>query len=331
MTCYRNFLITGILLSLSLLSSCFISNEEVLPPGTGKPGELVVVMDSTLWATTAGESAISCFSAPQDGLPQDEPWFNVIRVRTKEFKRIFRTTRNIVMIDIAPESKKSKFAHNNNMWARDQLVLTILAKDENSIKRLLSKNCEALRREFQIEEAQRLQKAYALLNNESVASIIEEQTGASPSIPSDYSIAEQSGTVWIRKDVTHQGHQINMGLLFSTMRYNSEDKLNTDTIVLAIDKIVRKVSGPVAGSYMKVYKEYVPVSRDLNVNGRYVKELRGLWNMKGAFMGGPFVYYAFIDQKSNKVITILGYVFAPKFDKREYLRELEAIALSAVD
>jgi hypothetical protein len=34
------------------------------------------------------------------------------------------------------------------------------------------------------------------------------------------------------------------------------------------------------------------------------------------------------DKESNKIITVEGDVFAPKFDKREYLRELEAILFS---
>ncbi|MCK5028344.1 MAG: DUF4837 family protein, partial [Bacteroidales bacterium] len=38
-----------------------------------------------------------------------------------------------------------------------------------------------------------------------------------------------------------------------------------------------------------------------------------------------FVSFSFIDEKNNKVINIDGFVFAPQFDKRDYLRQVEAI------
>ena len=46
-------------------------------------------------------------------------------------------------------------------------------------------------------------------------------------------------------------------------------------------------------------------------------------------MGGPFVSITTLDTKNSRMITIDGYVFAPEFDKREYLREVEAIIKSA--
>ena len=97
------------------------------------------------------------------------------------------------------------------------------------------------------------------------------------------------------------------------------------------DIMTKNVKGSSQGSYMIRYAELSPTTRELNINNRYVKELRGLWHMKVDFMGGPFVHYAFIDKSGKNLICIDGYVFAPKFDKREYLRELEAIALSAIN
>ena len=47
--------------------------------------------------------------------------------------------------------------------------------------------------------------------------------------------------------------------------------------------------------------------------------------MKNGFMGGPYINYSMVDEKRNRVICIDGYVYCPKFDKREYLREQEAL------
>jgi hypothetical protein len=43
-------------------------------------------------------------------------------------------------------------------------------------------------------------------------------------------------------------------------------------------------------------------------------------------MGGPFVMYTFYDQATGRIYMIDGMVFAPGFDKREFLRQLEVIA-----
>ena len=57
-------------------------------------------------------------------------------------------------------------------------------------------------------------------------------------------------------------------------------------------------------------------------------ELRGLWRTENAFMGGPFLSYTVLDEKRNRVVTAEGFVFAPSLDKRNYVRELEAIIQS---
>ena len=42
-------------------------------------------------------------------------------------------------------------------------------------------------------------------------------------------------------------------------------------------------------------------------------------------MGAPFIGLSAVDKKRNKVITVEGYVYAPKFDKLNYIRQMEAI------
>ena len=45
-------------------------------------------------------------------------------------------------------------------------------------------------------------------------------------------------------------------------------------------------------------------------------------------MGGPFISLSTLNETKDKIICIEGQVFAPKFDKREYLREMEAVLYS---
>jgi DNA primase large subunit len=46
--------------------------------------------------------------------------------------------------------------------------------------------------------------------------------------------------------------------------------------------------------------------------------------MENDMMGGPFISYSQVDTKKNLVVVVEGFVYAPKKEKRELIRELEA-------
>ena len=326
------FNILGIILISLSIFSCVGSDNEILPGGTGKSGDLLVVMDSAFWRGSTGESIARCFAATQDGLPQREPYFNVIKVTPKNFTRIFKTTKNIIIVGKASGKESAKYAIQENIWAKNQLVLSLFTESDEKAASILSKNCESLRSRFMLQEYKRLQKAYEKLKSTKTMAEVEEVVGSEFTIPADYIIAaKKEDVIWLRKDFQQEGHPINMGLIIYQSSYQSEDQLKREWLMNKRDEITKIVEGPVPGSYMKHYEELEPISRDLTINKRFVRELRGLWNMENAFMGGPFVHYAFIDKTGKRLICVDGYVFAPKFEKREFLRELEAVALSALN
>ena len=69
----------------------------------------------------------------------------------------------------------------------------------------------------------------------------------------------------------------------------------------------------------------MPEYREFMKGGRYYAELRGLWRLEGDFMGGPFVSLSTVDEVRNRIVTVEGYVYSPKKDKRNFLRQVEAI------
>ena len=56
----------------------------------------------------------------------------------------------------------------------------------------------------------------------------------------------------------------------------------------------------------------------------YTMEARGLWRMKGDFMGGPFVSHTRLDQKNQRIITAEIFVYSPDKMKRNLVRQMEA-------
>ena len=60
----------------------------------------------------------------------------------------------------------------------------------------------------------------------------------------------------------------------------------------------------------------------------YAMLIKGLWTVENDFMAGPFVLNVVLDQKSNRVIYMMGYVYAPDEEKRNKLRQVESIIFS---
>ena len=63
-------------------------------------------------------------------------------------------------------------------------------------------------------------------------------------------------------------------------------------------------------------------------NGNYASEMRGLWRVKNDFMGGPYISLAVLDESNQRVIVAFGYVYAPSKEKRNFLRQVEAMIYS---
>lgn len=314
------------LVLIFLFSSCEDMNERVLPNCTGKSGDLLIVADSVYYNHKTGDAIRQVFSVEQVGLPQREPIFNLIQVPHRSFARIFHTTRNIIMVKIEPESK-IKLTVTKDVWSNAQLLVTITAPSDELAAKTISNNQQVLLDYFNDKEIERLHAKYRVNANSKNAQHLREKFNLSLNIDELYISAEESKDfIWYRKEESVGGHPISYGIVVYTYPYVSDSTFNVHELVKKRNYYTKKyVKGGAKGSFMVSYEEYVPIQREISLNGVYVNELRGLWQMEGDFMGGPFINYSMVDEKRNRVICVDGYVYAPKFDKRELLREQEAL------
>lgn len=88
------------------------------------------------------------------------------------------------------------------------------------------------------------------------------------------------------------------------------------------------IPGPVEGSYMITEEAYSPYLFETTLDNKPTFETKGIWDVKNAFMSGPFINYAIEDKVHNRYLVIEGYVFAPSVEKRDHIFELEAIIKS---
>ena len=306
--------------------SCDEINERVLPSSTGKAGDLLIVMDSVYYNHSAGDAVKQTFSQEQDGLPQPEPLFNLIQVPQRSFARIFHPMRNIIMVNVEKEAK-IKLTVRKDVWAESQLVVTITAPTGEIAAETITKNTAVLLDYFNNKEIARLHAKFRVNANSKNSQLIDEKFGLSLNLDELYTVAQEAEDfMWLRKDKTAGGHQISQNIMIYTYPYISDSTFDVGQLVEKRNYYTKKyIVGSNEGSYMLSYKEYVPIQKEVSLNGVYVNELRGLWYMHRDFMGGPFINYSLVDEKNNRVICIDGYVYSPKFDKREFLREQEAL------
>ena len=326
-----------LLISIFLITSCE-DDSKPIPIGnlSGRPGEVVIVCKKSEWNGEVGDSIQSIFHRSQYGLPQDEPYFNLIQTTDQNFNKIFKTFRNILYVDIdTNRMSKAELSIKRSVWAKGQLIARIDAPDKASFLNLLSENRNVLINYFNNKELDRLYLRNKQFGSKEIQKKVFENYSLRITPMKDAYIAtEDSNVVWLRverkRDLGGFEHQISQGVLIFYTEYTDRMNLLDTNLLASMDDYLKKfVPGPVDSSYMTLDYKYVPpVSTEINYHDHYAKEFRGLWRMKNYMMGGPMVALTVLDEENDRIVYAIGYVYAPQFDKREYLREMDAVIKS---
>ena len=158
---------------------------------------------------------------------------------------------------------------------------------------------------------------------------LKDEFGLSLKFPSIYRYAvEEDGFIWLRKEITKG----NMELLIYEVPINQIEKDTNiiGNIIKMRDSIGEAyIPGPVEGSYMITEEAYAPYLFETEIDGKFAYETRGTWEVKNAFMAGPFVNYAIKDEANDRYLIVEGFVFSPARGKRDNIFELDAILQAA--
>ena len=110
--------------------------------------------------------------------------------------------------------------------------------------------------------------------------------------------------------------------------YVSDSAFVTGDLLQKRDSVLsHNVPNSLPGSYMSTDKRFI-VSQAFKLRGNYSVEIRGLWMVSGDLMGGPFVSLTTLDLARKRVLTVEGYLYSPKYNKRDYLRQVETMIYS---
>jgi len=293
---------------------------------SGKPGELLLVIDPYLWESAIGEFFVELCQEPFEALPQDEPKYDLIHIPSNGFNKIFQVHRNIFLTKISSQHKEPRIIVQKDLWAYPQLVVNLIGPNDSSMISYLQENRERLLSLLEVHERNRVISNYKKNRAKGIDEILKTGHGVSISVPAGYDIGlDTSNFVWL----THEVADMTQGVLIYYYPYTDTNTFTPEYLISMRDMFTRAfVPGPTKGSYMKTESTYPVIFNEMIKNGKYMAELKGLWKLEKAFMGGPFVNHTILDEKKNRIISVEGFVYAPRHDKRRYVRELEAILQS---
>jgi hypothetical protein len=343
----RSFLILFIFAFFAVSCESWLG-EQSMPQGRGEAGEIILVIDSSRWAGDIGKELRLTFREIVDGLPREEPLFDLRQIIPTNFKGILKHARNLVLVipmsDSNPEGRKMQnlftnksldsllenqdifFVNRKNLFATDQQVLFLIQHDDASFKSKIKDHSERIRYFFNaVEEKRTLERMFKIREEKMISSKIQTDLGFNIRIPYGYKIADSSGDfVWLRL----AGQDIDKNLFVAFKNYSDTAAFKDDQIIewrndICQEHIYGDPENP--QSYVVTELQIPPTISEVNFNGSYGKNLKGMWKTNNISMGGPFVSYTFVDEKTNRMYYIEGFVYSPGVDQRELMREMNVI------
>ena len=317
----RNIL--SILMIVLVLVSCkddASKNKRILFDSQGKINDISVVIDNESWKGRVGEAIRDVLTAPVYGLPQDEPTFNINQIPPQVFTDFITRTRTVLKIEMG---KKAGMAIKDNVYAKPQKVVLVTGKTKDDVIAVLKENAAKIIETFRgIELAQRQNLIRKALYN---SHVITEKLGVNIEFNNAYRIAKDDGNFfWIRRDIRTG----TLNIMLYELPYGAIQKTDSviNRIVAIRDSIGKQhIEGPVEGSYMSTEMAYTPFHGETVLDTKPTLETKGMWEVKNAFMAGPYINYAIKDNINKRWIVAEGFAFAPSVEKRDYMFELEAI------
>lgn len=298
-----------------LFTACIGDDSLVLPSYTGTNNEVLIVIDDHLWEGDSGDSLRASLTTEVPGISWAEPLFDVVQIRPAAFSRIFKTHRNLIIIQ---KGNTSKVYFNTKPYAQNQWLCVVEYNSIDDLRKLLGQYAPIMA--YSIDEKEHLRYTSKQVNKRPIK-ILSERFNLSVSLPSEYKLALDTNHFnWF--EYNPKDKEIIRGIFVYEFPLSSS--FNSTTVLAARDSVLKQfVVGSVEGSYMTTEHRYQPYINTYSQDRFKGLSVKGLWKMQNAFMGGAFVAHYLQDTLNDRGLAIEGFLFSPGEDKRNNLQELE--------
>lgn len=319
------------LMSALILSSCggnrkSKDREDYLPNITGNSGEVLVVINKGYWEGELGSTLRKILAGEYPFLPQREPVFKLFNATPSGFTGSYMLHRNIVIVNVSSEIDSAGVKVTTNAWAKPQVIVTVSATTPEEARNLIADNSELIINSIEQAERDRLIASSIKYEDRDVRMAVTRNIGGSPYFPKGFTMKKNTPDfMWISQETTY----VNQGILIFKFPYTDPEQLTPDYLKDKLHDLWQaNVPGMRENSYMTFNKVIDPGFRNIEYKGQTMVEMRGLWEVENDYMGGPFVCHIFPDRDRQNIIILNAFVYAPKYDKRKYLRQVESIIYS---
>lgn len=282
------------------LAACNRGKQTMLPDSGGRPYEVVVIGDSD-------SILYKVLSAPVGSLPQPEPSFDVSMGAA--MNATLRLARNIVVVETNAKLNQIKVKYERNVYAEPQLIVRISTPSTAALKNAmqLQKAADNIRNLIKRNEMNNALMRLEHKHNTKLEAEVRRMFGIDMRIPADMQ-ASRNGKdfIWISND--------SPTAMTNICIYTSE---NRDSVMQT------NIKGETDDMYMTTVEGSV-VTTELTVDKSVRTVRRGLWEMHGDAMGGPFVQHIIKRSDKQRTIVAEAFVFAPGTKKRNLLLNTEA-------
>lgn len=323
----RIFSLLATVLVLTGLVSCSGGPKKALLPNvSGKAGEVIVVIEKNDWEGALGNEVRELLAADCPWLYIREPLYSVVNVAPGAFADLFKIHRNIVIFQIDPQIANPGLLVKNDVWAAPQVIVQISGHDADEALSILKEKGQTVVSAIEQAERDRVIQNTMLYEESTIAKEVKEVIGGSPHFPSGYKLKTKTEDfVWVAdvKQYTQQGVFI--------YKYPAlpEDNFTMENIIAKRNEVLQaNVPGMFDNTYMTTAEYITPTVQFVKYKGREFAETRGYWEVHRDYMGGPFVSHSFYSQDGSEIIVVEAFVYAPRYDKRQYLRQVESLLYS---
>ena len=308
--------LTAISLFTVLLTAC--NGNRLQPRSGGRLYETLVVGDTNGIVQRA-------LSTDVTALPQSEPDFDVSAVAHNGLNTTLQLSRNIVITDInSAHYSTVKITYEKDIYAHPQMVVNLKAPSAAALRQALNgREGQQLRQLLERSELNFTLSQLQNKRNTRLEETIRKMFGITLWVPLDMTGSRRGRNfLWISNNsATAMQNLVIYQLKGKPLQRSGKDMTHVFTTLR--DSVMKSnIKGETDTMFMQTSALPVVVETSRE-RGQNLITFRGLWEVRGDAMGGPFVSHV-VEHNGNTLVAE-AFVFAPGKKKRNYLRQLEAV------
>lgn len=338
------------ILFITTIFATLFSCAESQRPAVGNEDDIIVIADSSLYYELEAEM-LHVFEKVIY-TPQPENLFNLMRKNLSELSTL-QNRKNIILLGTLDsqdevskyitnaldtsvtklvKSGKEFFINKNNLWAKNQLTMFLVANSVDELRKSILKGNEELLYSFRKVSNNRLftQLYKPRLENKKIEAELLSKYGWSMYVQPDVELAKSDSAnsfVWLRSGRNRDMERwvfvkwienADARYLNNDSLINIRNRTTMDNYLVSEDSVFVEVA----------YGMSAPVVSQANFNGRYALMSQGFWKFSDRSGGGPFISYSFLDEKTGRFYIIDASIFAPKYYKKKLLQRADVVLSS---